>query len=185
MAEYFKSNGIICAVNDEEHLEAALKSKHNTIFLLNADINTVADVVRRCHECDKNVFIHLDLAVGIARDEAGIKFIAEHIRPEGILSTKFNSVRMAIECGLIGIYRVFLVDSQSMETALANIRRYAPCAVEIMPGVAYEAINVLHKQVDVNVIAGGFIRTRKNVDDALAAGARACSTTNMDLWDME
>ncbi|MCM1043388.1 MAG: glycerol-3-phosphate responsive antiterminator [Corallococcus sp.] len=173
---------VICAVRGEKKLQKALSSKSGSVFLLKADINTVQDVVERCHNAGKSVYIHLDLAEGMGKDEAGIRYIAQRIKPDGVLSTKINVVKMAKDYGLVGIYRVFMIDSQSMDTAVANINKVKPDAVEIMPGVAYDAIRYLKARVTTDVVAGGFVKTRENVANALQAGARACSTTEAELW---
>lgn len=179
----FATGSVICAVKDnDELLNKALNSNSDNIFLLKANINSLQAVVNKCHQHLKRVFVHIDLAEGIGKDEASIQYIAEVIRPDGIMSTKANIVKLAQEHGLTAIYRVFLIDAQAMDSAKSNIAKYHPDAVEIMPGIAYEAITELKNSTNVPIIAGGFVRTKQNVKQACQSGAVACSTSNTTLW---
>ncbi len=183
MAKVFHQDAIICAVKDNDAiLSRAIASKRKYIFLLKANINSMAEVVKRCHDADKTVFVHIDLAEGVGRDEASIKYIAEVVKPDGILSTKSNIVKLARDYGMLAIYRVFLVDAQAMDSAKYNLAKLQPDAIEIMPGIAYEAISELKSFTDIEIIGGGFVRTEQNVRSALQAGAVACSTSNEQLW---
>lgn len=184
MVNIFKQNSVVCAVRTEEKLVSALKSESRSIFLLNADINTISDVISRCHDKSKRAFIHIDLANGFGRDEATVEYLAKTVKPDGILSTKSNIVKFAKEQGLTAILRVFLIDAQSMDSAIYNIGKLSPDAVEIMPGIAYEAITELKKQTGVEIIAGGFVRTRQNAVSAFQAGANACSSSSECLWNL-
>lgn len=178
----FSENSIIYAVKGEKELERALGYGGSYVFFLKADINTVADEVARCRKAGKKSFIHIDLADGMGKDEAAIRFIAQTIRPDGILTTKINVVKLAKDYGMEVVYRVFMIDSQSMVTAVNNIKKYSPDAVEIMPGVAYDAIRELKNALSVDVIAGGLIHTEENVNNAFGAGAVAVSTSCEKLW---
>ncbi|MBO5526199.1 MAG: glycerol-3-phosphate responsive antiterminator [Clostridia bacterium] len=173
---------VIYAVKGNEELERALQRDGKIIFLLKADINSAAETVERCHAAGKQVYIHLDLAVGMGKDEAAIRFLAEHIRPDGVLSTKINVVKTAKDYGLRTIYRVFMIDSQSMDSAIANIRKYSPDAIEIMPGVAYDAITEIKECVSADIIAGGLIKTVEHAEKAIKSGAVAVSTSCEELW---
>ncbi len=179
---HFSESSVIYAVKGDKELERALKLGGQCIFLLKADINSAGEIIGRCHAAGKKVFIHLDLADGIGKDEAAIRFIANKLRPDGVITTKINVVRTAKDYGLQTIYRVFMVDSQSMDSAIANVKKYCPDAIEIMPGVAYDAISDMKKRVPAYIIAGGLIRSADNAARAFAAGAVAVSTSCEKLW---
>lgn len=163
----------------------ALRSNADNIFLLKANINSATHWVDMCHKAGKKVFIHTDLAEGFGKDDASIEYLASTVKPDGILSTKIGVVRAANEYGLCGVYRVFLIDQQSMNSALVNIAKYHPYAVEIMPGIAYEAISELHQRSCANIIAGGFIKNSHSVKLAIEAGAVTCSTSSCHLWGLD
>jgi glycerol uptake operon antiterminator len=53
-----------------------------------------------------------------------------------------------------------------------------------MPGVASKIIHTMEKEINVPIIAGGLIKSKKDVMDSLAAGAIAISTTSTELWNL-
>ncbi len=176
---------IIAAVKGDDSFEEALTSPCRHVFLLKANINTAKQMVERCHNAGKRVYIHIDLAEGFGKDEASLQYISREVKPDGIISTRINVIRIARDLGLKTVFRVFLIDAQSMELALINIEKTHPDFVELMPGIAYEAIKTLKERSEANVIAGGFLRTRENLDSAFEVGAFACSTSNLSLWKTE
>ncbi len=175
-------SSIICAVKTESQLKTALMSKSKYIFLLKANINTVLEEVKICHEHGKKVFIHIDLAEGFGKDEATISYLAKKIRPDGIISTKANIVKMCKDKGIFVVYRVFLIDGQSQNSAISNIKKLQPNSVEVMPGIAYEGLSDIKKECNTSLIAGGLITFSDQIEKALTAGAVAVSTSNAKLW---
>ncbi len=177
-----KDDKVIMAVKDERKLEAALTCDKHVVFLLKSDIMTVAEVVKRCKNAGKTVFIHLDLMDGIGKDESGIKFIIKNIKPDGIISTKVNIIKIANAFGLQTVFRVFLIDSQGMESAFNTLMKITPDAVEIMPGVMPEIIGKFAARFP-NLIAGGMVSDVHHVTDALKSGALGVSTSSEVLWN--
>ncbi|MBO5223940.1 MAG: glycerol-3-phosphate responsive antiterminator [Clostridia bacterium] len=172
---------VIMAVKDDKKLDAALVSGKRVVFLLKSDIMTVADVVKRCKNAGKAVFIHLDLMDGIGKDESGLKFIIKNIKPDGIISTKVNIIKIANALGLQTVFRVFLIDSQGMESAFNTLNKITPDAVEIMPGVMPDITRKFATRFP-NLIAGGMVSDTHHVTDALNSGAVGVSTSNEELW---
>jgi len=86
--EFNKSKNIIAAVKDDATLEKALKSSVDTIFVLNGDICKINDVVNKCHQANKKVYLHIEMIDGFGKDEAAVRFIANNIKPDGIITTK-------------------------------------------------------------------------------------------------
>ena len=54
--------------------------------------------------------------------------------------------------------------------------------IEVLPGVVPELIKEVKEITGIPIFAGGFIRTEKDVEQALAAGASAVTTSDTDLW---
>lgn len=183
LKDYFQESKIIAAVKDEEAFKRALSSKCPVIFLLNGDILTVKQVVEEAHAHDKIIFLHFDMIDGFGKDEAAVRYIKEKVCPDGIISIKSSVIRWAETYGLDYIYRVFMIDSQSFETAVNNIRRFKIENIEIMPGIIPDVIQDLMKKCPANYISGGLITTEKQVKEILSSGAIACSTSNEQLWE--
>ena len=169
---------MVAAVSDDKW-DDAIGCPSQVIFYLSADLLTVAEKVRQAHEAGKYVMVHIDLAEGIGRDRAGIRYLAQ-CGVDGIISTKAQLIRFAKEQGLLTVQRFFALDSKGVESIGEMLRTTSPHLMEIMPGVVPKVIK-RYAQNGMPVIAGGLIQTKSEVTDALGAGATAVSTGQLEL----
>ncbi len=174
-----EENPIIAAVNDDA-FEAAIASPAQVVFYLSADILSVKDQIQKVHDAGKYVLVHIDLAVGIGKDRAGIQYLAK-CGVDGIISTKAQLIRFAKEQDLFSVQRFFALDSKGMESIEEMLRNTNPNLMEIMPGVIGKAISKFSGGY-VPVIAGGLVQTKQEVMEALRCGATAVSTGCKELW---
>ena len=175
-----KINPKICAANNGESFFKAANGKSDVIFLLNGDICDLKRNVLYAHDRGKKIFIHFDLANGLGKDESAVKFVADFIKPDGIISTKTSIIRAAKQKGLMTVFRVFIIDSQGVKTAVSNIEKTDCDFVEVMPGVIPGVIKSFAK-LNKKLIAGGLISSEEEVSAALNAGAIAVSTSCENL----
>lgn len=178
----FTYDPIIAAVRDESGFAQALNASPELIFLLKSSILDIGNAIARAHEKEKKLFVHVDLAEGIGKDEAGIAFLAS-LGIDGIISTRTGTVRAAKELGLICVQRFFMIDSRSVDTAAESLVQSRADMAELMPGVACKAITKMKARTHVPIIAGGLIDEKSEIISALSAGATAVSTGNAELWD--
>lgn len=174
-------NPVIAAVQ-QERLAAALASPVSVIFHLGIDLMDLENVIAQVHTAGKFIFIHLDLAEGIGKDRAGVRYLAQQ-GVDGVISTKPQLIRYAKEQGLIAVQRFFALDSKGMDSIEEMLKNTNPHLMEVMPGVIGKAISRFSKS-NTPVIAGGLIETKKEVTDALNCGATAVSTGKADLWHL-
>ena len=177
-----ENNPIIAAVRTSRELEAALKASVGLIFLLNGNVLSLREDIRHTHEAGKRLFVHIDLAEGIGKDNAGIGYLSK-LGADGIISTRSSLIRAAKEWGLETVQRFFIVDSHSVDTAIDAIHSCEPSMAELMPGVIAKVIQRFSQSVDMPVIAGGLIETKEEIIRAISAGAAAISTARRDLWE--
>ena len=171
---------VIAAIRGHDSLLKACESGAGIIFDLEPNIETVAGSVELCSKFGKKLFLHMDLAEGIGKDRFGLKFV-KNMGVHGIISTRANMIKSAKELGLKTVQRVFILDSQSIETA-ESVLKTAPDMVEIMPGIIPVAISELKNKINIPIIAGGLVRTKEDIELIKGAGAIAVSTSNHDLW---
>lgn len=174
---------IIAATRTDADFRLALRTPSAIIFDLSPDLMTVGGKLRLCHEAGKKLYLHMDLARGIGKDESGLRYLSR-LGVDGVISTKTNLIKQAREQGLETVQRFFILDSRSVETALEGLRSSHPDMIEIMPGVVPKTIEKLCALTDIPAIAGGLIETPAEVTAALAAGAKAVSTGQQELWSM-
>lgn len=121
--EIYFWNPIIAAVRDGEFLQQAIDSDVTSIFLLTGSLLDVDKAVTLCKERKKFIFIHTDLIEGLGNDFGGIKYIAERVKPDGLISTRNNVIKCAKELEIYTIQRFFCVDSLAIHTELKQLNR--------------------------------------------------------------
>ena len=178
----FSSRKVAAAVRTREDFEIALQSRVDVIFLLYSNILTMDKYINKAKSMGKRIFIHMDFAEGIGKDRAGLEFL-KHLGADGILTTKTNMIRPAKDLGLITVQRFFIVDSHSVDTVVESIRIAKPDIVEIMPGVVSKKIKEFAQKVSTDILAGGLVEFKEDVDAAIEAGATAVSTADRELWN--
>lgn len=182
--ELLSDSPVIAAVKDDCDLERALKSECRAVFLLYGNILTIADQVRKVKEVDKVCIVHIDLIDGLSNREIAVDGLVKLCHPDGIISTRASLVRRAQALELVSIQRAFLLDSMSMRSLLAQMEANKPDFMEILPGVIPDAIGEVVGKSSVPVIAGGLIRSKQDVMNALRAGAIAVSSSSQEVWEM-
>lgn len=172
---------VIAAIRTKKELETALDSETDVIFDLNPDLFSLAENVRKAHEKNKKLYVHIDFASGIGKDKMGIQFVKK-MGVDGIISTRVNIIKLAREEGIFTIQRFFIVDSRSVDTTAESLKASKPDMIEIMPGILPKVIADLKEKAGIPIIAGGLIETKEEVLEALDSGATAVSTGKKELW---
>lgn len=154
------------------------------LIILFGDINTLPGVIRRAEQAGKLLMIHLDLLGGLGRDKAGILFLSK-LGVKGLVTTKPQMGKMAQQEGMRVIQRMFLLDSESLRTGIHMLKGFYPDAIEVLPASTPAAVLAeLKTAADVPILAGGLVRTAADVNQAVANGACAVSTSLRDLWGL-
>lgn len=172
---------VIAAVRNNDELVAALDSPVNMIFLLSTNIEKIKSQADLVHSVGKKLFVHIDLAEGIGKDEYGIKFVKQQ-GVDGIISTRTNLIKLAKKSGIYTVQRFFIVDTHSVDTTIESAKASKADMIEIMPGVVAKVIKRLKKELEMPVVAGGLIETKEEFDEAISCGAFAVSTGKSMFW---
>ncbi len=179
LLDCLEQNPVIAAIGDDKW-EAALRSPAQVLFYLSADIMTVRERIMQAHKAGKYVLVHADLAEGVGKDKAGIRFLSD-CGADGILSTKAQLIRYGKEHGLCTVQRFFTLDSKGIDSIEDMLRNTNPHMMELMPGVIGKTVERFSKGA-IPVIAGGLVQTKGELTDALRCGATAVSTGQTELW---
>lgn len=178
-------NPVVGAIRNNEDLRLILKSNIKIVFVLYGNVLNIKEICEALLTRKKIVFIHLDMIEGLKSDQKGVEFIKETIHPYGVISTKGICLKYASNLGMFTIQRIFMLDSLSFETSIKNIHTFSPSAVEVLPGIASKAIKTLGEKIKQPIIAGGLIKNKRDAIEALNAGAKAISTSTVELWEFE
>lgn len=170
---------VIAAIHESKWKEV-LESPVEVIFFLKENIMTVKRHIDEAHSHGKRLLVHIDLADGIGKDDAGIDYLAA-LEVDGIISTRGQLIRYAKEKGLVTVQRFFALDSQGIGSIQNMLESTTPDFIEVMPGVVDKVIERFARG-NIPVIAGGLIETKQEVTTALSCGAFAVSTGTSELW---
>ena len=173
---------IIAAVKDDAGLLRALESDCQVVFLLYGNVVNVDSLVQRVRHKNKACIVHIDLVEGLSSREVAVDGLVKLCRPDGIISTKANMVRRAQQLGLLAIQRFFLLDSLSLENLKSQLDLLSAVFIEILPGVIPTVLGEITEATEIPVIAGGLIRGKQDVFQALRSGAVAVSTSCTAVW---
>ncbi|KXS45998.1 MULTISPECIES: glycerol-3-phosphate responsive antiterminator [unclassified Candidatus Frackibacter] len=177
---------VIAAVKDLSDLHSIPEEKIAAIFVLGGDIFSLPKIVKAAVELDKLVFLHIDLMKGIGKDKYGMKYLAEEVGIDGIVTTKSYLVKEAKKYDLITIQRLFILDSSAFETGVNIIKSSKPDLVEVLPGLILpHVISDLTEALEQPIIAGGLIKNQEQLEDILKTETLAVSTSSKELWEFE
>ena len=175
---------VIAAVRNGDDFEKAILSNVDKIFFLQPSVLNLKFYVQEAHKHGKELYIHIDMTMGIGKDKVGIEY-AQSLNVDGIISTKASLIKYAKECGLKTVQRFFIVDSQSMDTTVETLKSSKADMAEIIPGVCVKAILQLKEKIAIPIIAGGLIDEAEEIVQCVKAGACAVSTGTQKLWSIE
>jgi len=182
--ELLVDSPVIAAIRNDDDLEKAVKSEVGVVFVLYGNIMNIKSIYKKLIETSKLVFIHVDMVEGLKGDQSGIEYIRNLGDNLGIITTKQSNIKYGKQLGLYTILRIFIVDSLSLQTGIKNLQAVMPDGVEVMPGAANKIIKNIRKEVKIPIIAGGLIEEKKEIIEAMGAGAVAISTTRSSLWNL-
>lgn len=180
----FLQQKVLPAARSLKQFEQLLEYKFEYIVLLEVHISNLKTLKLEASRNNKKLLIHADLIQGLKTDNYAADFLCNDIKPAGIISTRSNVIMKAKSKGIIAIKRMFLLDTIALEKSYLLIDRTKPDYIEMLPGVIPELIHEVYKRTGIPIINGGLIRTKTQVQEALAAGAVAVTTSDNDLWNL-
>ncbi len=184
LEDIFVSSPVITAVKDDIGLEHAMKKECAIVFILYGTVCSIPSIVEKVKEHGKLAIVHVDLIVGLSSKEVAVDYIKEHTRADGIISTRAAMVKRAMELGLIGGQRAFLIDSIALENTRKQLASFQPDFMEIMPGMMPKILRQIRENTSVLLVAGGLLSDKQDIMAAFQAGVDAVSTTKEDLWEV-
>lgn len=173
---------ILPASANMREFERFLDSPYEIGVFLDLHIAQLKNVSMLAKQHGKKMIYHVDLIHGIRNDEYATEYICQEFNPFGLISTKAGVIIKAKQKGVIAVQRIFLIDSHALEKSIKLIEKTRPDYIEVLPGAMPWMIKEVKERVKTPIFAGGLIRTQKEVENALQAGATAITTSKMDLW---
>jgi glycerol uptake operon antiterminator len=174
---------IIPAVRSREFLLHGTECPGKIVYFLFGNPEDIGEMAEEVIAAGKVPIVNVDLAAGLTRDHAAISYLA-HRHVQGIISTHPEPLRAAREFGLFAIKRTFLLDSAALDSALRSLDQFEPDALEVLPAMAAPCIvDKLHRLYpSLPVIAGGLIKTLREIEALVQQGINSVSVSDSSLW---
>jgi glycerol uptake operon antiterminator len=180
----FYGQEIIPAIQKMEDIERIMNSSYTHIILLEVHVSRLKPIFHLAQAHHKKLILHMDLVHGLKSDEYATEYICQELKPFGLISTKAGVILKARQKGVTAIQRMFLIDSHALEKSYKLVEKTRPDYIEVLPGAIPQMITEVKNRLKIPIFAGGFIRTREDVQNALNAGAEAVTTSRKELWDI-
>ncbi|MDQ0155057.1 glycerol-3-phosphate responsive antiterminator [Robertmurraya andreesenii] len=176
---------ILPASGSMKEFELFLKSPFEYGVFLEMHIAQLKNISQMAKAHNKKMIYHIDMIHGIKNDDFATEYICQEYKPYGIISTKSNVILKAKQKKVIAVQRVFMLDSHALEKSYRLIEKTQPDYIEVLPGAMPWMIKEVKERLNTPILAGGLIRTRQDVENALKAGATAITTSKTELWEDE
>lgn len=175
---------VIPAARNMKDFEFLMTEPSQLVILLDSHIAQVQSLLNIARQHQKKVILHADLVQGLKHDEHGAQYLCQCAKPAGLISTHSSVISVAKKRGILAIQRIFLLDSHSLRTSFRMLQSSQPDFIEVLPGIMPEVIREVRETTDIPVLAGGFIRSKSDIDKIIAAGASAVTTSHRELWKL-
>ncbi|MCM3785079.1 glycerol-3-phosphate responsive antiterminator [Neobacillus mesonae] len=174
----------VASIRDVRQLETALEHREHLscVFLLTGSIGVIKGYVDLFKKHDIPVFVHVEKIGGLSYDQAGLDYLANAIKPDGIITTKIQVVKKAQKLGLTTIQRFFLIDSEGLDNINQSLYQVQPDIIEIMPARIPEVLGKVREITKLPIISGGLLTERRHAKECLKHGATAVSSSSTLMW---
>jgi len=173
---------LIPAITNMKDLEYFLTLDHPVCVVMSIHVSMIHRVIDRLKEKNKTIWLHLDLIPGLSGDEHGVEYAVQFFRVDGIVSTKVAAIKAAKKKKVTAIYRVFLIDTASMDKSLSRIAEVKPDYIEFLPALAHKILPQIQDRISVPIIGGGLIQTPQDMEVCFASGMVAVTVSKTNLW---
>lgn len=175
---------VIPSALNGKNLDKACQANSDVVLLSGVNIGNVGACVQYIHKHKKRAFMHIDITGGFRPDQTGIRLLKSMFHLDGVTSTNMHALSTAKVLGLETVYRLFLIDSRSLERAAGLLKDGEFSAIEILPSryAVSEEKKIRTYVGKTDLIAGGFIRSKSDIDKIFNSNFIGVTTSNSALW---
>ncbi|QDT00827.1 glycerol-3-phosphate responsive antiterminator [Adhaeretor mobilis] len=161
--------------------------KASCVILQGASISELPKVLESLEQPPLDhlrLLVHIDLIPGLENNDAGLEYLAGLGKIDGVVTVHQHLTRAAKRLGMLSILRTFLSDSRALERGLKVAGSAKPDVVECLPAAAAVKVAADMKKSRIPHIAGGLCRTEADVQETIASGYLAVTSTSPKLWEI-
>src|SRR5947209_18915020 len=155
----------------------------SAVLLRHCNLFELAGLLERAHQRKIATYWNIDWIDGIHADNAGLRYLAEHLSITGVVSNHPRVLSVGKGFGLETIQRIFALDSTGLEATLESVDATYVDLLDISPALVVPHIMPqLRMLLSRPFIASGLIQTSEQIQAILRAGARGVVVARNDLW---
>ncbi|MHB1953437.1 MAG: glycerol-3-phosphate responsive antiterminator [Sulfobacillus sp.] len=149
----------------------AVLSPWPLVHVAGGGLKTIKEFVQPLVNAQKTIWIHPDMIAGLAKDREGLDVLNALTAPAAIATSNLTLAHQVRQLRLKLVLRVFIHDTQSLESSLAAVDRLKPDVLCCLPAVVYPLIRHELNQRGIPVVAAGLVRSLLTRDHLIEMGA--------------
>jgi glycerol uptake operon antiterminator len=150
-------------------------------FVGNVPLAALEHTVGAVRATGSFAFLNIDSVPGLAGNPDALEYL-RGLGVPGVVSTHGLVVARAPEFGMLAVQKVFITDRSNLARAEASVAQHRPHLVQLMPWPVIPRLGRPFLDALPPFIASGFVTGPRDIDQALALGASAVTTSQGDLW---
>ena len=169
---------VIATLYGAEQMDALLASQAEVAIVANIELRRLRSVISTITGAGKIAIVNIDSCDGISPDKGGVDYLVA----SSLLSTRVATIQRANKAGLLTMQKVFVTDRSTWPRSIKAVEQSDPNLVQIMPAPMLAHITEAERRILPPLVASGFVCSQEQVQQALAGGAIAVSTSDSGLW---
>ena len=126
---------IIPSIRKLSYLDEALNSSGEYILLSQSHIGNLKYLTNQCHAAGKKVMVNAELVGGLGNDKVAYQMLEKMYQVDAVIESSIAKVNMMKNMKLETVWRVTLMDSLSVETALKYLESVRCDMIELRSGI--------------------------------------------------
>lgn len=176
-------NPVIASLYGTDGLDAFLAGPCQVAIAANVALPDLEALVSKLSSAGKFVFVNIDNSDGLAQDRGGVEYLRK-IGTPGLITTRTMLIQKANQLGMVTMQKVFVTDRSTLPRSTNAVRQNRPHLVQLMPWPVIPNIGQQELAELTPYVAAGFVQNRDDVIAALKVGAKAVSTSDVELWSI-
>ncbi|WP_373849847.1 glycerol-3-phosphate responsive antiterminator [Delftia acidovorans] len=172
---------VIATLYGAEQMDALLASQAEVAIVANIELRRLRSVISTITGAGKIAIVNIDSCDGISPDKGGVDSLVD-LGASSLLSTRVATIQRANKAGLLTMQKVFVTDRSTWPRSIKAVEQSDPNLVQIMPAPMLAHITEAERRILPPLVASGFVCSQEQVQQALAGGAIAVSTSDSGLW---
>lgn len=176
-----RNKEIILTISTVKDFEKFLEMNIEYCVLMDLHIGMLQSLIAKAHAHRKKVLLHMDLMQGLSNDEMGCEYACQYLQVDGVISTKSKVVKKAMEKKRIGVLRLFLMDTRSLNKGINLCQECNPDFVEVLPAIAPAILPKIKELTGQKLMSGGLLSSIEEMERCFQYGAEAITISDCKL----